>query len=133
MKTEIVKQTGENKMENLESELSNFTGTETYVGLYPELLLTEGAHYLAEKAKCFWLFDIVYSVIRHCKKAKEEGFLNVTMTVLKEGGGIFRADDGNDHVLYQQNIPYTDFPLDSYSFYVIFDGNKWVALLKSEY
>ena len=42
-------------------------------------------------------------------------------------------EDGNGKVLAQQDIEFTDFPLESIDIWSQFDGNKWIHLLPSEY
>lgn len=45
----------------LAEELENFTGTEKYYRYTPETVLTAGTKFLAEKAECFWLIDLIAS------------------------------------------------------------------------
>ncbi len=56
------------------TELANFHGTSRYFyhnqHMFPELLLTEGAHFLRDKAKCSWLFDAIASHLFHNKDLK---------------------------------------------------------------
>ncbi len=115
---------------NLESQLAQFTGTENYYRfspINPNLVMTDGVKYLAEKAECFWLLDIIAS-LDYVPSCRNQPFM--TCRFKKEGdAGTFTADNGNKKVLYTQEIPYTDFPIDSVSVYVI-DG---VVLLPSEY
>ena len=42
-------------MELLEEELLQFTGSIGYHRLYPGIVLTDGAVFLAEAGACFWL------------------------------------------------------------------------------
>lgn len=123
-------------LEIMQIDLSNFTGTESYhshailgTGL---IYLTEGCHYLREKSSCYWLFDIISSIL---PEIKGEEFWSVR---LKKTGNeaIFTVDDGNGNILYTQNIEYTDFPLDEVHLFVS-DlreyGNSPVVMLPSEY
>jgi hypothetical protein len=133
---EIRETTTEKKIMHLESELSQFTGTEKYHRfsiLFRSLVLTDGAKYLAEKAECYWLMDIIGSILPLIS-IKSGGFCGATIAKIKgTSGAVFTADDGNGNVFYTQKIPYTDFPLDEYKLYVCDNGNVWVILLPSEY
>ena len=42
-------------------------------------------------------------------------------------------EDGNDKEHARQEIPYTDFPLDSITLYACWDQENWVIMLPSEY
>ena len=42
-------------------------------------------------------------------------------------------EDGNDHEHARQEIPYTDFPMNSITLYACWDGEHWVIMLPSEY
>jgi hypothetical protein len=131
----------ENKMQNvidLQNNLENFHGTIAYHGLSKKLVLTDGALYLAENAECFWLFDIVNSVLFDAI-SKIETFLNVEVKRDDSGfGAEVSIDDGNGTVLYTQKIEYTDFPFNEFSFFVQqtrdgMDQPFYVAMLKGEY
>jgi hypothetical protein len=118
----------------LTENLLNFYSTESYHRhsiLFPNLILTDGCLYLAKNAECFWLFDIIGSILR-LPQIKKEGFF-VAKIKKDEKGATFTADDGDGNILYSQKIEYTDFPLPEYSFYVQYNGEKWAACLKSEY
>lgn len=114
------------------NEMGYFIGTESYHRLSPWLVLTDGAKWLAESAECFWLFDIVSSIVPMMRKVKES-FLHVKLTVQDDNSAVVLVDDGNGGALYKQNIEYTDFPLKSFSFFVSDGGEYYVAMLKSEY
>jgi len=113
---------------DLRSELSNFTGTTCYYSSsFGTLKLTEGIHYLREKANCFWLVDIVES---YQPTLKEVCFQIWKITVNEDQTAVVtcREDDGLPE-LVKQDIPYTDFPLSDFEFFCINN----VVLLKSEY
>jgi len=122
----------EKSVEELEKGLAGFYGTEAYHRMYPNLVLTDGAKYLAEEAGCFWLYDIVWSVLNK-PNIRNQDFLAVKVHKPEKSQAVVRIEDGNETLLYKQNIPYTDFPLDDYTFYVQYSGKFWVVLLTSEY
>ena len=118
-------------MEPLEEELLQFTGSINYYRLYPGILLTDGAKFLAEAGACFWLMNVYTSYL--CSiDGNQEPF-----TVLRlEKSGIeakVTIDNGNGEVLYQQAIPYTDFPLDRINLYACWTDEFWLVMLPREY
>ena len=124
---------------NLEAELAHFTGTESYTNLrYPWLkkrfLLTDGAKYLAEKAKAFWLMDAIASHQINKQVAAEE-FQCWTLTVNEKHAAVLTCTDGDEKQLARQEIPYTTFPLESITLYAALDEGLGglVVMLTSEY
>lgn len=113
----------------LQQNLNQFSGSETFTKLYPRLTITEGALYLAENAQCWWLMDMIYS---HIPKLAKEGFGVAKLTVV-ESTAVFTIDDGNDHILATQKIDYTDFPLPEIKLYIADNGDAWTILLPQEY
>lgn len=116
----------------IEAALCRFTGTENYYRHIGKLLLTDGAKFLADNAGCYWLYDIVWSVL---PKLPEDSFAVVTLTVdLDARRGVVVIGDGNDRKLYRQRIPFTDFPLAEITLYLedAEEGFK-VLLLPSEH
>lgn len=121
----------------LKSDLNHFTSTEAYHRCSRNLVLTDGALYLANNAECFWLFDIVDSIIG-TEYTKNEDFLFVKVQKEKNNSCWVRIEDGNGERIYAQEIEYTDFPMDEYSFFVqktsdMENNNFYVAMLTSEY
>ena len=50
-----------------------------------------------------------------------------------EGRAVMIYEDGNYKEHSRQEIPYTDFPLDSITLYACCDQENWVIMLPSEY
>ena len=48
----------------LSSILRQFTGTAHYYRLHNEVVLKDGAKYLADEARCYWLMDAIASYLR---------------------------------------------------------------------
>jgi hypothetical protein len=46
---------------------------------------------------------------------------------------LLTLDDGNDNVLAEQFIEYTDFELDMIKLYACYNGDVWVIMLPKEY
>ena len=116
------------------ANLPNFYGSENYYALSPlfrNFVMTDGARYLAENAGAFWLMDAVAS---HLGSYRDEDFVVAKFLRAKASNGwILRLEDGNDEVLADQLIGYSDFPLDEITLYVEYDGTNHVILLPSEH
>ena len=98
--------------------LAQFYGSETFYfhPLFKGINYTEGVRFIGQNGANWLLVDI----LSHAKlnnNVKREEFVCVTFTV-KDGCGTLKFDDGNDKVLDVQFYPYTDFPLESISFYI---------------
>ena len=110
--------------------LAQFTGTEKHYRISRRHLLTDGTRYLAEKAACFWMMDAVAS---HLSEIGTEDWFVLVRVSVTEGRAVMVYEDGNDHELARQEIPYTDFPLEAISLYACWDTQHWVIMLPSEY
>jgi hypothetical protein len=107
--------------------LPHFVGTDGYYKYMGGLMLTDGAKYVADSCGAFWLLDIIWSV-QTIAKVKREAF-QVYKLKVEDGVGVVTVEDGNKNVVYKQEIPYTDFPLDEITLWMT---NK-VIMLPSEY
>lgn len=99
----------------------------------PSILLTDGARYVAETAGAFWLMD---EIARGCKEWLLEGtgFVVVRLRVEENSSAKLVVEDGNDNVLHEKAIWFTDFPRPGIEFYLQGgDGVEPVLMLKSEY
>ncbi len=112
----------------IQENLPSFTGTEQYYQHICNLLLTDGAKYLAESAEAWWLLDLVASYQGH-PKVKNEDFQVYQLKVNPDKSAIVKITDGNNHILAQQEIEYTDFPLDKITLWVEYG----VCLMPSEH
>jgi hypothetical protein len=111
------------------TDLDQFTGSETLYRnpVYGSLQYTEGARHVAVAGEAWWLLDLIASYRRH-RKVRGEAFQVWTLTVDGNAGRIV-CTDGDDHVLVTQDIPFTDFPLETITLWVA----ENVILLPSEY
>jgi len=50
-----------------------------------------------------------------------------------QGRAVMVYEDGNGLEHARQEIPYTDFPLDTITLYACWDTQHWVIMLPSEY
>ena len=124
--------------QELKNALAEYSGSETFTHvspLYPNFVATEGVVFLAEKAGCFWLLDMIASHLPAVKAAGET-FAVVLLERDAEGSGaVFRlVDDVPASLVYaEQVIEYTDFPLSEIKLYIGFDGEYFTAMLPGEY
>lgn len=114
----------------LTQTLPQFTGTERYYHLYPGLLLTDGAKYLADEAEAYWLLDVIWS---HLPRVPKDEWFVCAKLERQSDSATFTLGDGNGEVYASQVIPYTDFPLAEITLYAAKQDNVWVVLLPSEY
>jgi hypothetical protein len=123
--------TKDTEMKKFDSnQLNQFIGTEKYYRISRRHLLTDGTKYLAQEAECFWMMDAIASHL--CEIGTEDWFVVIRVQVT-EGRAVMIYEDGNDREHARQEIPYTDFPLNSIALYACWDGEHWVIMLPSEY
>ena len=113
-------------------DLSQFYGTEQYHKLtMGNLKFTDGWKHIATELGAFWLADIIGSV-QHLSKIKgSKAFILWTIKV-EDSKALVRAVSDTEPLgkpLYEQKIPYTDFPAGIFSWYQVDD----VILLTGEY
>jgi len=93
-------------------ELAQFTGTEHWYrhALDRKVLFTDGAKYVADRASAYWLLDEIALIQHYDKHISVEGFQVWKLSVNIDMTATLTCEDGNDHVVYIKNIPFTDFP-----------------------
>ena len=115
-------------------ELHNFSGTELYYRITPDTVMTEGAKFVADNGEAYWLMTAIASYLPQLTKT--ESFIVANLTVTNTGNSrtaLLKLDDGNDNILIEQHIAYTDFALDEMKLYACHTGNMWVIMLPREY
>ena len=115
-------------------QLSQFSGTDHYYKIMPNVLMTDGAKFVADNGGAYWLMT---DLAVHCAELTEkETFIVATLQVTRtatSSHAILKLDDGNDNILVEQIIEYTDFPLDEIKLYACYNGDMWVIMLPREY
>ena len=118
-------------VQEFKENLERFTGTSYYynhkLGNYG-IILTEGCAYVREAAEANWLFDAIISY-QLSKFVRQQFFQVWRLVQQKDNTWKLRCEDGNKKVLVEQNIMYSDFPIDEITIWLV-DG---VAMLPSEY
>lgn len=111
------------------SELAYFTGTTQwyYHPLFKSFRYTDGIKYLAKEAECYWLLEHIFSN-QMLPEIKSQEF-QVWKILVEDSKATIRVEDGNDNLIKEFKIPYTDFPLPEYTLWFV----DSVLLLKSEY
>ena len=116
------------------NELNNFSGTERYYRITPNTVITDGAKFVADKAGAYWLMTAIASYLPEF--TQKESFIVANLTVSRSESSctaLLKLDDGNDNVLAEQFIEYTDFELDEFKLYACYNGDVWVIMLPREY
>ena len=96
-----------------ENTLRQFTGSETWYrhGINRNVLFTDGAKFVADDGGAYWLLDTI-AICQMEPRVKAEEFQVWKLSVHPDRSGALVCEDGNDNVVYTQQIPFTDFPLD---------------------
>lgn len=112
------------------SDLRHFTGTEqTYRhGLARHIVYTDGVRHVAEAGEAYWMIDKI-ACAQVERRYAERPFQRWSMTVREDQTATLFCTDGNGVTISEEKIPFTDFPLDSITFYV----TDRTILLTSEY
>jgi hypothetical protein len=116
------------------NELHNFSGTERYYRITPDTVITDGAKFVADKGGAYWLMTAIASYLTEF--TEKENFIVANLTVTRTAtacSAILKLDDGNDNLLAEQFIEYTDFELDEIKLYACYADDLWVIMLQREY
>ena len=99
------------KPEIIKQELMQFSGTINYYKNPFGIKYTDGIKYLAESCQSYWLIDAVASW-QLDKKVKKQDFQVFKLNVNSDKSAILTIEDGNYKIVANQEIEFTDFPLD---------------------
>jgi hypothetical protein len=116
------------------NELNNFSGTERYYRITPDTVITDGAKFVADNGEAYWLMTTIASYLPEF--TEKETFIVANLTVSRSESSctaLLKLDDGNDNILAEQFIEYTDFPLDEIKLYACYNGDMWVIMIPREY
>lgn len=116
---------------NLESDLTQFIGTENYYKHpFTKTIFTDGVKYLADNAGAYWLIDYI------AFKQIEDGELDLCEfqvwsldAIPNTHSAVITCTDGDYNVLLKETIDYTDFPIATMKLYY----QNRVLMLTSEY
>lgn len=117
-----------NKTELL-AELAFFTGTTQwyYHPMFKAYRYTDGVRYVAQEMGAYWLLEhiLIHQTLPEIKGME----FQVWKMAVKDSKATIRVEDGNDNLVKEFEISFTDFPLDEITFWM--EGN--VLLLPSEH
>lgn len=113
-------------------ELNQYTGTENwhkFNWLFQYVVMTDGAKYVADSAGAYWMMELIASYQR---KLHGQDF---QVWKLEVTGSKAQAicEDGNDNILINQDIDYTNFPEPGIKLYAVYDGQYTIIMLPGEY
>ena len=117
-------------MKNANDLLQEFNCTEKYYKhILSKLLYTDGIHEACTQFQCFWFLDVVFSY-----QTPEFNRMNNFQVwrlkrINKSNTFYVVCTDGNKNKIVQQEIPFSDFPHDSLTFFY----SDSVCLLPTEY
>lgn len=119
-----------NKAKEVQDIINHATGTTQYhrfstLPCFP--IITDGVLAVAKSAECFWLLDVIGSYQHDPKLDKEFQVWKLEVNKDNDSGVVHGYNDTT--LIITQNIPYTDFPLDKITLYLI----DKIILLPSEY
>mgnify|MGYP000256472607 CR=1 FL=1 len=123
------------KVNTLQENLQQFCGAEQFFQLpFIKTQFTDGVHYLAQKAACFWLITDA-SVFAKSLMDKSH-FITIDFKRLSEAErtqkgceAIISYGDGNENILETHRYSVSDFPLDELRLYFVNN----TLMLPSEY
>jgi hypothetical protein len=111
------------------AELNYFTGDlERYRHWTRSLIYTPGIQHLAERAGAYWLIDLISSW-QMTPAVAHEDFQIWKLVVRTDRAATATATGDGQKALASQDIPFTDFPLEEITVWLI-DGT---LMLPSEY
>lgn len=101
------------------TDLAQFTGTEQWYrhSFNRAVLYTEGARYVAEHGQAYWLLDEIALIQPDDTNISAEEFQVWKLAVRPDKTAPLTCDDGNGHVVFSKELPYTDFPLEDITLY----------------
>ena len=108
-------------MKNANSNYSHSNGSENFYYHRPSLMLySDGVKLMAEECQAYWLIDLIIS--HQCKQEINlERFQVWHLTRVKDCRFKIIATDGNDNPIVTQQIPFSDFPYDLATIWLV-DG-----------
>ena len=118
------------EIDQLQSELEQFTGSTHYYRIDRKTLLTDGTYHLCTQTGAFWLMAVFSSHLIELNP--DDWFAVLRMDVCGDSAKVI-IDDGNSNIMATQEIEYTDFPLRHITLYACWDSEHWVLMLPGEY
>lgn len=108
-------------MTNANEHYGANNGTEHIYSCRPfPITYTDGVRDMIENCKAYWLLDVIISY-QYYEKVNKERFQ--VWDLKRTNGDSFKvyASDGNDNNITSQFIPYSDFPFDKATIWLVND------------
>jgi hypothetical protein len=116
-------------MKNANHYFGSHNGSENFYCHKPSLILyTDGVKELAEQCSAYWLIDLIISHQCH-REINLERFQVWDLKRVQDDVFTILATDGNHNKVTSQEIPFSDFPYDLATIWLV-DG---CLMLPSEY
>ncbi len=115
---------------DLQTNLTQFMGTECYYRIAPKFLITDGVKYLADTAGAYWLID---AAVSHLVQLGTGDWFVLVRLVVNGSAALLTLEDGNGNLHRKLTIPYTDLTAHLQVLYACCDGQHWVLMLTAEY
>ena len=116
-------------MTNANNNFGSSNGSENFYSHKPsKVIYTDGVKELAGACGAYWLIDLIVSY--QCKKQIQQQAFQV-WELQRKAGQVFEvnASDGNHNTIATQQIPFSDFPYDQATLWLV-DG---CLMLPKEY
>jgi len=117
-------------------DLARFNSTENlhaFSTLTPNVLLSDGAKYLAERGSAYWLMDIIGLFQDINKPYNVEFFQHWELTVRMDSTAVLLCFDGPRNQIFRQYFDYTEFPLRKLDLYAVQVEERILIMLPGEY
>ena len=115
--------------DQFKQELRHFTGSEcVYRHSFSKGTYTEGVQFVASQLGAYWLLDLIFS-LQWKREVLEQDFQTWKLRVDDDNTASLTLEDGNGNAVLTHKLPFTDFPLPEFTFWLTND----VLLLPSEY
>lgn len=116
-------------MTNANNNFGSSNGSENfYAHQHSKIIYTDGVKDLATECGACWFIDLIVSY--QCKKlVKQEAFQVWELQRKMDQVFEVNASDGNHHAIAKQSIPFSDFPYDQATLWLV-DG---CLMLPKEY
>lgn len=103
----------------IKAELKQFYGTSESerTEAYPTIAMSRGVAWLCEETDSHWLIDSIYS-FQQLPQVARERFQVIDLHVdAEKRTGRIDVGDGNENIVFTQNLTHTDFPLEKIRLY----------------
>ncbi len=116
------------------ADLAQFSGSEHFFrhGLSRNHIYTEGAQFVAERARAYWLLDKI--ALHGSPAIAHEDFQVWKLSVNPDQTATLTTGNGDDDILKIEELTYTDFPLAEITLWAVRNEfNGFTIMLPGEY